>query len=84
MTKITYHKHEIKNIQNLFTIHIVHVLKSFYINNDPLSKNCLERYVFYPFLIPVKDGDLRKSNGREFLNLGAHTEKPLSPVSFYE
>ena len=84
MTKITYHKHEIKNIQNLFTIHIVHVLKSFYKNNDPLSKNCLERYVFYPFLIPVKDGDLRKSNGREFLPFGAHTEKPLSPVSFYE
>ena len=79
MTKITYHKHEIKNIQNLFTIHIVHVLKSFYKNNDPLSKNCLKRYVFNSFLKPVKDGDLRKSNGSEFHSLGAHTEKALSP-----
>ena len=26
----------------------------------------------------VKDGDLRKSNGSEFHNLGAHTEKALS------
>ena len=46
---------------------------------DPLSKNCLKRYVFNPFLKPVKDGDLRKSNGSEFHSLGAHTEKALSP-----
>ena len=35
--------------------------------------------VFNPFLKPVKDGDLRKSNGSEFHSLGAHTEKALSP-----
>ena len=79
MKKFTYHKHGIKNIKNLFTIHILHVLKSFYKNNDPLSKNCLKRYVFNPFLKPVKDGDLRKSNGSEFHSLGAHTEKALFP-----
>ena len=80
MKKFTYHKHGIKNIKNLFTIHFVlHVLKSFYKNNDPLSKNCLKRYVFNSFLKPVKDGDLRKSNGSEFHSLGAHTEKALSP-----
>ena len=28
-----------------------------------LSKNCLKRYVFNSLLKPVKDGDLRKSNG---------------------
>ena len=50
----------------------------FYKNNDPLSKNCLKRYVFNSFLKPVKDGDLRKSNGSEFHSLGAHTEKALS------
>ena len=59
-------------------IHILHVLKSFYKNNDPLFKNCLKRYVFNLFLKPVKDGDLRKSNGGEFHSLGAHTEKALS------
>ena len=42
-------------------------------------KNCLKRYVFNSFLKPVKDGDLRKSNGSEFHSLGAHTEKALSP-----
>ena len=68
-----------KNIKNLFTIHILQVLKSFHKNNDPLSKNCLKRYVFNPFLKPVKDGDLRKSVGSEFHSLGAHTEKALSP-----
>ena len=73
MKKFTYHKHGIKNIKNLFTIHFVlHVLKSFYKNNDPLSKNCLKRYVFNPFSKPVKDGS-------EFHSLGAHTEKALSP-----
>ena len=61
MKKCTY-KHEIKNIKSLFTIHILHVLKSLYKHNDPPSKNCLNRYVFNPFLKPVKDGDLRKSN----------------------
>ena len=61
MKKCAY-KHEIKNIKNLFTIHILHVLKSLYKHNHPLSKNCLKRYVFDPFLKPVKDGDLRKSN----------------------
>ena len=79
MKKFTYHKHGIKNVKNLFTIHILHVLKSFYKNNDPLSKNCLKRYVFNPFLKPVKDGDLRKSNGSEFHSLGAQTEKALFP-----
>ena len=69
----------IEYIKNLFTIHhILQVRKSFYKNNAPLSKNCLKRYVFNPFLKPVKDGDLRKSNGSEFHNLGAHTEKALS------
>ena len=33
------------------------------------------------FLEPVKDGDLRKSNGSEFHSLGAHW-KSLVPVSF--
>ena len=66
-------------IKNLFTIHILRVLKSFYKNNEPLSKNCVKRYVFNPFLKAVKDGDLRKSNGSEFHSLGAHTEKALSP-----
>ena len=66
-------------LTNLLTIHILRVLKSFYKNNDPLSKNCLKRYVFNPFLKPVKDGDLHKSNGSEFHSLGAHTEKALSP-----
>ena len=56
-------------IKNLFTIHILHFLKSFYINNDPLSKNCLKRYVFNPFLKPVKDGYLRKYYGGEFHSL---------------
>ena len=70
MKKFTNHKH------------ILHVLKSFYKNNDPLSKNCLKRYVFNPFLKPVKDGDLRKSNDSEFHSLGAHTEKALSPQVF--
>ena len=65
--------------KNLFTIHILQVLKSFHKNNDPLSKNCLKRYVFNPFLKPVKDGDLCKSVGSEFHRLGAHTEKALSP-----
>ena len=55
-------------IKNLFTIHILLVLKSFYKNNDPLSKSCLKRYVFNPFLKPVKDGDLRKSNGTGVVN----------------
>ena len=82
MKKFTYHKHGIKNIKNLFTIHILHVLKSFYKNNDPISKNCLKRYVFNPFLKPVEDGDLRKSNDSEFHSLGAHTEKALSPQVF--
>ena len=45
-------------IKNLFTIHILHVLKSFYINNDPLSKNCLKRYVFNPFLKMVTYANL--------------------------
>ena len=31
------------------------------------------------FLKWVKDGALRKSVGREFHSLGAHTEKALSP-----
>ena len=70
---------ENRNIENLFTIHILQVLKSFYKSSDPLSKNCLKRCVFNPFLKPVKDGDLRKSNGSEFHSLGAHTEKALSP-----
>ena len=38
--------------------------------------------VFNPFLKPVKDGDLRKSNGSEFHSLGAHTEKALFPEVF--
>ena len=75
MKKFTYHKHGIKNIKNLFTIHILHVLKSFYKNNDPLSKNWIKRYVFNPFSKPVKDGS-------EFHSLGAHTEKALSPYVF--
>ena len=66
-------------MRNLFTIHILQVLKSFYKNNDQLSQNYLKRYVFNFFLEPVNDGDLRKSNGREFHSLGAHTEKPLCP-----
>ena len=70
-------------IKNLFTIHILRVLKSFYKNNDPLSKNCLKRYVFNPSLKPVKDGDLRKSNGSEFHSLGTRW-KSLVPVSFRE
>ena len=48
-----------------------------YKNNDSLSKNCLKRYVFNSFLKPVKDCDLRKSNGSKFHTLGAHTEKAL-------
>ena len=36
MKKCTY-KNEIKNIKNLFTIHILHVLKSLYKHNDPHS-----------------------------------------------
>ena len=65
---------------NLFTIIILQDLNhTVYKNNDPLSKNCLKRYVFNSFLKPVKDGDLRKSNGSEFHSLGAHTEKALSP-----
>ena len=67
----------------IFTIHILQVIKSFYKNNDPLSKNCLKRYVFNPFLKPVNDGDLRKSNGSEFHSLGAHTEKALCPQVFF-
>ena len=39
-------------------------------------------YVFNLFLKPVKDGDLRKSNGSEFHTLGTHTEKALSPQVF--
>ena len=69
-------------MKNLFTIHILQVLKSFYKNNDQLSQNYLKRYVFNPFLKPVNDGDLRKSNGSEFHSLGAHTEKALSPQVF--
>ena len=65
--------------EKIFTIHILHVLKSFYKNNDPLYKNCIKRYVFNPFLKPVKGGDLRKSNSSEFHSLRAHTEKALSP-----
>ena len=82
MKKFTHHKRGIKNIKNLFTIHILHVLKSLYKNNDPLSKNSLKRYVFNPFLKPVKDGDLRKSNGSGFHSLRKHTEKALSPYVF--
>ena len=59
MKQFTYHKHEIKNIKNLFTIHILQVLKSVYQNNDSLSKNCLKSYVFDPFSKRVKGGDLR-------------------------
>ena len=51
---------ELKNIKNLFTIHILQVLRSFYRNNDPVSKTCLKGYVFNPFLKPVKDGNLHK------------------------
>ena len=51
---------ELKNIKNLFTIHILQVLRSFYRNNDPLSKTCLKGYVLNPFLKPVKDVDLHK------------------------
>ena len=59
MKYFTYHKHGIKKyFKNLFTIHILQVLKSFYKNKDPLSKNCPKIYVFSPFLKPVKDGDL--------------------------
>ena len=61
-----------KYLKNLFTIHILQVLKSFYKNKDPLSKNCPKIYVFSPFLKPVKDGDLHKCNGSEFHSLGAH------------
>ena len=45
----------------------------------PTLQKCLKRYVFNSFLKPVKNGDLRKSNGSEFHSLGAHTEKALSP-----
>ena len=80
---ITYHKYGTKKIKNLFTTHILQVLKAFYKNNNPLSlslsKNFIKMYVFNPFLKPVKDGDLRKSNGSEFHTLGTHTEKALSP-----
>ena len=80
---MTYHKYGIKKIKNLFTIHILQVLKAFYKNNNPLSlslsKYFIKMYVFNPFLKPVKDGDLRKSNGSEFHTLGTHTEKALSP-----
>ena len=62
MKKFTYHKHEIKNIKNLFTVHIVHVVKSFYKNNDPISKNCLKRYVFNPFLKMVTCANLMLEN----------------------
>ena len=51
---------ELKNIKNLFTIHILQVLRSFYRNNDPLSKTCLKGYVLNPFLKPVEDVDLHK------------------------
>ena len=62
MKKFTYHKHEIKTIKNLFTVHIVHVVKSFYKNNDPISKNCLKRYVFNPFLKMVTCANLMLEN----------------------
>ena len=62
MKKFTYHKHEIKNIKNLFTVHIVHVVKSFYKSNDPISKNCLKRYVFNPFLKMVTCANLMLEN----------------------
>ena len=69
---------ELKNIKNLFTIHILQVLRSFYRNNDPVSKTCLKGYVFNPFLKPVKDGDFTQINGSKFHSLWAHTEKALS------
>ena len=60
-------------------MHVLQALKSTYKNNDLLSKTCLKRYVFNPFLKPVKDGDECKSNGSDFYSLGAHTAKALSP-----
>ena len=77
----TYHKHEIKNVKDIFTIHMLHVLKSFYKTNDPFSKKFLKiKICFQSFLKikPVKDVDLRKSNGSEFHSLGAHIEKVWS------
>ena len=61
---------------------MLQVLKSSYKNNDPLSKICLKRYVFNPFLKPVKEGDLHKYNGSKFHSLGADTKKALSPKVF--